>query len=88
MAYVGIGALATGFLFAVFPPVDGYQPSRWLMLLAAFTFVILWPFIGLIGVGYWFGQLTRQNSKEIQEPTWLTPHVQKRFLHDEKHLLN
>ena len=55
--YLGIGLIVSGFVFALFPPVPGYKPTLPLILLAAATYILLWPFLVLMGVGYLTGQL-------------------------------
>ncbi|MDG2384059.1 MAG: hypothetical protein P8N76_20470 [Pirellulaceae bacterium] len=88
IVYALVGSLVTGFLFALFPPVSGYRPSRSMTILAAFTFVLLWPFLGLMAMGYLIGRVSRQSRSENPGPPRPTLNMQRRFLYDESHLQN
>ena len=56
VAYLMLGLAAAGFTLAVFPPQAGYRPPWQWVLLAIVAYVLLWPFLVMIGLGYVIGQ--------------------------------
>jgi cation transporter-like permease len=56
VGYLIVGLAAAGFTLAVFPPQAGYRPPLHWVLLAVLSYIVLWPFLAMIGVGYVFGQ--------------------------------
>jgi hypothetical protein len=56
VAYLMVGLAAAGFTLAVFPPQAGYRPPWQWVLLAVVSYVLLWPFLVMIGLGYLMGQ--------------------------------
>lgn len=59
--YLLVGLSVAGFTTGVFPPVSGYRaPMHW-RVIALTTYVVLWPFLVMIGVGYLLGR--RQHMK-------------------------
>lgn len=56
VAYLMIGLAAAGFTLAVFPPQAGYRPPWPWVLLAVVSYVLLWPFLVMISLGYLAGQ--------------------------------
>ena len=60
IVYLVFGLAAAGFTLAVFPPQSGYRPPfRWIAL-AMFSYVMLWPFLAMIALGYAMGQWYRR----------------------------
>jgi uncharacterized membrane protein len=55
-SYLGVGLAAAGFTLAVFPPQTGYRPPLHWVVLAVVSYVVLWPFLAMIGLGYIVGQ--------------------------------
>jgi len=65
--YLLIGLSVAGFTTGVFPPVRGYRaPIHW-RALALMTYVALWPFLVMIGVGYLLGRRQHVKSKSYTE---------------------
>ncbi len=54
--YFVVGLAAAGFTLAIFPPQTGYRPPLQWVVLAVLSYVILWPFLAMIGLGYVIGQ--------------------------------
>ena len=89
--YITTGLLVTGFVFALFPPVPGYKPTWTVVALAALTYVLLWPFLGLMGLGYLVGRLYRRKYGDDElsvEPLHVPRRLRQRVLFDEAHLQN
>jgi hypothetical protein len=56
VAYLVLGLAAAGFTLAIFPPQTGYRPPWCWVFVAVLSYVLLWPFLAMIGVGYVLGQ--------------------------------
>ena len=46
--YLVIGLCVAVITIRAFPPVQDYRPPGWLRVVAALTYVLLWPFTALI----------------------------------------
>jgi hypothetical protein len=90
--YLGIGLIVAGFVFAMFPPVPGYKPSLSLILLAAMTYILLWPFLVLLGVGYLTGQIYCRLFEREKRVTKRAPSSARQlslsYLYDEAQIRN
>jgi hypothetical protein len=64
VGYLVLGLAAAGFTLAVFPPQAGYRPPLHWLLLAIGSYIILWPFLAMIGLGYAVG---RWYSKPVSD---------------------
>ncbi len=62
--YLGVGLIVAGFVFAMFPPVPDHKPGWPVVILGAATYVLLWPFLALLGLGYSIGQACCRMSEQ------------------------
>jgi hypothetical protein len=64
VAYLVMGLAAAGFTLAVFPPQTGYRPPLQWLVLAIGSYIILWPFLAMIGLGYVVGRWYNRPAAE------------------------
>jgi hypothetical protein len=64
LGYLVVGLAAAGFTLAVFPPQPGYRPPLKWLVLAVGSYIILWPFLALIGFGYTVGRWYNHTADE------------------------
>jgi len=87
-AYLMIGLVVTGFVFAVFKPVTGYRRSLRVLLLAGLTHILLWPVMGLLGIGYLIGcYFSRPNVSDLGSVDSMR-RVRQRILFDKTYSRN
>ena len=67
-AYLLIGCLISICMFRLFPPVKGYRPPGLVRITAFLVYVVLWPFILLLGVVFGVGTWCRHQSGEESLP--------------------
>jgi hypothetical protein len=80
IGYLVVGLAAAGFTLAVFPPQEGYRPPLLWLILAVVSYVILWPFLAMIGLGFVIGR--RYNGESLSDGTPATrPTRRQRFLY-------
>ncbi len=82
--YLGIGLVAAGFTIAVFPPRPGYHPPIGTCILAVSSFILFWPMLVLMALGYWCGRLYRRwSGEEPSTPVVSSPRPHYRVLYDD-----
>ena len=76
LIYLGLGLVAAGFTLAVFPPHADYRPPIGLLVAAVVAYIVLWPFLAMIGIGYLIGAACRamQSSRDNFPPRTLRRH--------------
>jgi hypothetical protein len=80
IGYLVVGFAAAGFTLAVFPPLEGYRPPLPWLILAVVSYVILWPFLAMIGLGYVVGR--RYHGETLPDGTPAArPAPRHRFLY-------
>jgi len=70
ISYLTLGLVSAGFTLAIFQPQPGFRPPALLWVLAIVAYVLLWPFLWMIGIGYWIGAICSavQRSREHAAP--------------------